>query len=135
MKKHVLSTVLTTLIAATVVAGQGRGPQGSFDENPGREGAYAVGMWGDLPYSDLQATVGVPNMIADMNQQNLAFTVHNGDLKAGSGTPGSATPSSARPSPSASIVSVRKFKPMRRSAWVWAVPCRASKTGGGRSAG
>jgi hypothetical protein len=93
MKKHVLSTVLTTLIAATVVAGQGRGPQGSFDENPGREGAYAVGMWGDLPYSDLQATVGVPNMIADMNQQNLAFTVHNGDLKAGSGTPGSATPS------------------------------------------
>ena len=28
-------------------------------------------------------------MIADMNAQDLAFTVHNGDLKAGNGTPGS----------------------------------------------
>src|SRR5262249_33890439 len=30
-------------------------------------------------------TVGVPNLIADMNSQNLAFTAHDGDLKAGSG--------------------------------------------------
>src|SRR5262249_32687261 len=28
----------------------------------------------------------------DMNAQKLAFTVHDGDLKAGNGTPGSATP-------------------------------------------
>ena len=49
-------------------------------------------MWGDLPYSDLQALVGVPNLIADMNSQDLAFTVHNGDLKAGSATVGSVTP-------------------------------------------
>lgn len=54
--------------------------------------AYVIGLWGDLPYSDLQATVGVPNLIADMNSQELAFTVHDGDLKAGNGTPGSATP-------------------------------------------
>lgn len=54
--------------------------------------AYAIGLWGDLPYSDLQALVGVPNLIADMNRQNLAFTIHDGDLKAGSGTPGSVTP-------------------------------------------
>jgi hypothetical protein len=53
---------------------------------------YAVGLWGDLPYSDLQATVGVPNLIADMNAQNLAFSVHNGDLKAGSSTANSVTP-------------------------------------------
>jgi hypothetical protein len=47
-------------------------------------GTYAIGLWGDLPYSDAQATVGVPNLIADMNSQRLAFTVHNGDLKQGS---------------------------------------------------
>lgn len=58
------------------------------DENE----SYAIGLWGDLPYSDLQATVGVPNLIADMNAQNLAFTVHNGDLKAGNSTAGSITP-------------------------------------------
>ena len=56
----------------------------------GRGAAYA-GLWGDLPYSDLQATTGVPNLIADMNRHDLAFTVHDGDLKAGNGTPGSAT--------------------------------------------
>jgi hypothetical protein len=31
--------------------------------------AYAIGLWGDLPYSTTQATVGVPNLIADMNRQ------------------------------------------------------------------
>ena len=45
---------------------------------------YAIGLWGDLPYSSVQATVGVPNLIADMNSQNLAFTAHDGDLKSGS---------------------------------------------------
>jgi hypothetical protein len=54
--------------------------------------SYAIGLWGDMPYSDLQAQVGVPNLIADMNSHHLAFTVHDGDLKAGSGTPGSQTP-------------------------------------------
>ena len=55
-------------------------------------GSYAIGLWGDLPYSDVQAQVGLPNLIADMNRHRLAFTVHDGDLKAGNGTPGSATP-------------------------------------------
>ena len=58
----------------------------------GESRAYAIGLWGDLPYSDLQAQVGVPNLIADMNSQDLAFTVHDGDLKAGNGTVGSVTP-------------------------------------------
>jgi hypothetical protein len=49
-------------------------------------GAYAIGLWGDLPYSPAQAAVGVPNLIADMNAHRLAFTAHNGDLKAGSGS-------------------------------------------------
>lgn len=61
---------------------------GDEDENE----AYSIGLWGDVPYSDLQALTGVPNLIADMNSQHLAFSVHNGDLKAGTGTPGSVTP-------------------------------------------
>jgi hypothetical protein len=35
---------------------------------------------------------GVLNLIDDMNSQNLAFTVHDGDLKAGKGGAGSVTP-------------------------------------------
>ena len=57
-------------------------------------GTYAIGLWGDLPYSDVQAQTGVPNLIADMNSQNLAFTVHDGDFKAGNSTVGSVTPTS-----------------------------------------
>ena len=45
---------------------------------------YAIGLWGDLPYSAIQETTGVPNLIADMNRHDLAFTAHDGDLKAGS---------------------------------------------------
>ena len=48
---------------------------------------YAIGLWGDLPYSTVQEVVGVPNLIADMNSQKLAFTVHDGDLKQGSNSP------------------------------------------------
>ena len=32
----------------------------------------------------MQVTSGVPNLIADANRQRLAFTVHDGDIKAGS---------------------------------------------------
>jgi hypothetical protein len=57
------------------------------DDRPFRDdGSYAIGLWGDLPYSAEQATVGVPNLIADMNAHRLAFSAHNGDLKAGSGS-------------------------------------------------
>lgn len=61
-------------------------------EYEGENETYAIGLWGDLPYSDLQATTGVPNLIADMNAQDLAFSVHDGDLKGGNSTPGSVTP-------------------------------------------
>jgi hypothetical protein len=58
---------------------------GARDDN--EKDTYAIGLWGDLPYSPEQATVGIPNLIADMNSQRLAFTAHDGDLKAGSGSP------------------------------------------------
>src|SRR5215470_19384104 len=47
---------------------------------------YAIGLWGDLPYSAEQAAV-IPNLIADMNSQELAFTAHDGDLRQRSGAP------------------------------------------------
>jgi hypothetical protein len=81
---------LTALIVATfpaaAITDDDRGERGERGE------PYAIGLWGDLPYSDVQAQIGVPNLIADMNRHDLAFTVHDGDLKAGNGTPGSATP-------------------------------------------
>jgi hypothetical protein len=88
--------VLAALVAAAITTGIAAGSRldggDNGHENDGRGDTYAIGLWGDLPYSDAQAQVGVPNLIADMNSQDLVFTAHDGDLKAGSGTPGSTTP-------------------------------------------
>jgi hypothetical protein len=66
-------------VSALATPGSGRADQGGK--------SYSIGLWGDVPYSEDQQAVGVPNLIADMNRSHLAFTVHNGDLKQGSGSP------------------------------------------------
>ncbi len=81
MRRHLLP-LLAALIAAAATAGL------SFadDDQGGRDRAnraYAIGLWGDLPYSATQRESGVPNLVADMNRDKLAFSVHDGDIKAG----------------------------------------------------
>jgi hypothetical protein len=70
---------LVSLLALAVAAGTPglAAGQGQRDADPrGRDGdehgSHAIGLWGDLPYSDLQATVGVPNLIADNNLCDVA---------------------------------------------------------------
>lgn len=72
---------LLALVAAAVV------PAAAAVAQPVEVRPYYVGLWGDLPYSSVQETEGLPNLIADMNANRLMFTVHNGDLKQGSGSP------------------------------------------------
>lgn len=92
MRRALLLTLLAgVLVTTSVVAGIVAGRAGNGASN-NKTFEYAVGLWGDLPYSDAQATTGVPNLITDMNNSDIAFSVHDGDLKAGSGTPGSLTP-------------------------------------------
>lgn len=55
------------------------------DENRD-SGAYSIGVWGDLPYSAEQEATGLPRLLADMNAARLQFSVHDGDLKQGSGS-------------------------------------------------
>jgi len=63
-----------------------RNKEYSYGANHHSSRAYSIGLWGDLPYSAEQAAV-LPNLIADMNSQDLAFTAHDGDLRQGSGSP------------------------------------------------
>jgi hypothetical protein len=79
------------LVAATTAFAANRFG-GDDDRDDDERRSYAIGLWGDLPYSDVQALTGVPNLIADMNRHDLAFTAHDGDLKAGNATVGSVTP-------------------------------------------
>lgn len=92
MKRRIAGPLLALLAIAALAAGvavQAGAGDGKHNEK-GFE--YAIGLWGDLPYNDLQATTGVPNLIADMNNQDLEFTVHDGDLKGGNGIANSTTP-------------------------------------------
>lgn len=73
--------VLAVLVAAALAAGVAVGGNGSTNN---KTFEYTVGLWGDLPYSAAQEAA-LPNLFADMNQAQLAFTVNDGDLKAGSG--------------------------------------------------
>jgi hypothetical protein len=70
-------TLVAVVVAGIAIAGKPGTNDTKFD--------YAIGLWGDLPYSAVQADPGIPNLIADMNSQDLEFTVHDGDLKAGNG--------------------------------------------------
>jgi hypothetical protein len=76
------TAVLAALFCAAV---SNLGAQTDDGGRPGeRRATYAIGLWGDLPYSSEQAVPGVARLIADMNAENLAFTAHDGDLKSGS---------------------------------------------------
>jgi hypothetical protein len=79
------STRLRAIVALLVVAGAAA-PALARDDHENDDEGYSIGLWGDLPYSTVQETTGLPNLIADMNAQRLKFSVHNGDLKQGSGS-------------------------------------------------
>jgi hypothetical protein len=83
MRKFLLPSMAALLmVAASSTASAAPAPAGK--KAGSGPVTYAIGLWGDLPYSNQQATVGVPNLIRDMNSQELAFTAHDGDLKSGS---------------------------------------------------
>ncbi|HEU5211162.1 MAG TPA: hypothetical protein VFU10_00165 [Gaiellaceae bacterium] len=83
-----LAVGVAAAFAAGAVAGEGKKNDKHFQ--------YAIGLWGDLPYSDTQAQVGVPNLVDDMNNADIEFSVHDGDLKAGNAITGSVTPTTCQ---------------------------------------
>ena len=54
---------------------QGRGPE-----------TYTIGLFGDMPYNALGRTQ-YPSLLADINASNAAFSIFDGDLKAGGDGP------------------------------------------------
>jgi hypothetical protein len=90
------SVIALTAVAFTVPAtlhgdngngnANGKNKDYPYGVNQKSSRAYSIGLWGDLPYSAEQAAV-IPQLLADMNSQDLAFTAHDGDLRQGSGAP------------------------------------------------
>jgi hypothetical protein len=85
--RGLLWPTLAAALAASVIAGFAVAGNGAEDRQNEKTPEYEIGLWGDLPYSDVQEKVGLPNLIRDMNEAKLTFTVHDGDLKQGSNSP------------------------------------------------
>src|SRR5262249_17346248 len=92
-RRRLILVLLTAVAAGAAAAGIAAAGKGNTNNKTFQ---YAIGLWGDLPYSDAQAVTGVPNLIADMNSQDIEFSVHDGDLKAGSAIQGSVTPTTCQ---------------------------------------
>src|SRR6476646_10266651 len=82
MRKSLWIT-LAVVVCAAVAVGVAVGANGGRND---KTFEYAVGLWGDVPYSAAQEAVR-PNLLADMNNQDLAFTVNDGDLKQATRSP------------------------------------------------
>src|SRR5262249_49489319 len=89
MKKLITAGTATAVAAMfatvgiTVANGQG-GQQGNAQGDEGNAGgsAYTIALFGDMPYNQLGRDQ-YPNLLADINRSHVAFSVFDGDLKAG----------------------------------------------------
>jgi hypothetical protein len=63
--RNYATPLLAALLAAAATAGVATaGTHLTAGDDHHRDGdrSYSIGLWGDLPYSDVQKTVGVPNL-------------------------------------------------------------------------
>jgi hypothetical protein len=81
-----IALALTASVASAGVAlakfagpGPGRGPDFGFPVHH-----FAFGLWGDMPYAKASDGPKIPALVADMNNDRLAFTAFDGDIKDGS---------------------------------------------------
>src|SRR5882762_4484823 len=79
-----LGTVVS--IGVILVASHVGVAKGIYDD--AREGgeAYTIGLFGDMPYNALGKSQ-YPALLADINRGHVAFSVFDGDLKAGGDGP------------------------------------------------
>jgi hypothetical protein len=95
---RLVAPLIAALLAAAAMAGLALADRNGGDDDRDGSPSYALAVWGDMPYSDVQTTSGVPNLIADMNRQRLAFSVHDGASRRAAAAATTLSTSSSRPS-------------------------------------
>ena len=63
-RTFVVIGVVIIIGSMTIAVAQGNNGTGGVMGNA--NAPYAIGLWGDLPYSVVQESVGLPNLIDDM---------------------------------------------------------------------
>jgi len=77
------SATAAMVAAAILTGGSHRLSAKDDDRRDGRDDdAYTVALFGDMPYNALGKSQ-YPALLADVNRAHVAFSVHDGDLKAG----------------------------------------------------
>jgi len=72
----ILTVVLVTVVHARATS----------DRDEGRDNGYTIALFGDMPYNAL-GRAQYPALLADINASRVAFSVFDGDLKAGGDGP------------------------------------------------
>jgi hypothetical protein len=80
--KLMLSAALATAAIAAVVVGVAAGAGPTTPGQGNGPGTYTIGLFGDMPYNAL-GKAQYPALLSDVNNANVAFSVFDGDLKAG----------------------------------------------------
>jgi hypothetical protein len=74
-----------TMIGAVVLSGTAK-DKGDDRGKAHEQQAYTIGLFGDMPYNALGRSQ-FPALLADINASHVAFSVFDGDLKAGGDGP------------------------------------------------
>src|SRR5882724_4757614 len=67
-------------------ADQHDGPGEEHEQQRAEPGKFTVGLFGDMPYNAL-GKQQYPNLLQDVNDAHVAFSIFDGDLKAGGDGP------------------------------------------------
>jgi hypothetical protein len=80
---NAVAAAAAAIVATAICAGlaQGANPASAGPDH-GRDSSYTVGLFGDMPYNAL-GKAQYPTLLADINASHVAFSVFDGDLKAG----------------------------------------------------
>ena len=79
--RMLMSATAAMIVAAALVS------HAKDDEDKGRgPESYTIGLFGDMPYNELGRSQ-YPALLADINRSHVAFSVFDGDLKAGGDGP------------------------------------------------
>jgi hypothetical protein len=72
------------LVLALMIAGSGGCAHDPLGGPFSARARFEFALIGDVPYNDFDTTNSFPNTIDEINRVRVAFSVHNGDIKAGS---------------------------------------------------
>lgn len=78
LKNILIALAITGGLANTAHADSNKADNGWHGEHE----KYAIALFGDMPYNAL-GKAQYPNLIADVNDSHIAFSVYDGDLKSG----------------------------------------------------